>query len=171
MAIDYRIADATVYCSLLGYLAAGLLYEARRPNDRTGSGRIITQRRRYAFLVASQSASTVGQFWLLWVASPHDLLAAAKGWLVFGPPGWIVDLGMAVITSAPLLWICVFIRIYCHPVPMAFKRFGCSEYCTLTSYRSSGREFVGPVVPMTEDDLDGSAFADATPDDFGAPPS
>jgi|GEM_PF-1483267 len=170
MVIDHRITDDVVYSALLAYLAVALLYEAGRSQDRTRLGKPITQRRRYGYLLLAQSLFTGCEFWLLWVASVHDLRAAFRGWLVFGPLGWLVDLGLLLIAVSPLGWVYTRNRIYSRPVPLAYKRFGCNEYCTTVSYRNRKREFVGPVPPISEDELEGALFQDAAPSDFGIPP-
>jgi len=170
MVIDHRITDDLVWCMLLTFLAAALLYEAGRSQDRTSLGKPVTQLRRYGFLVLGQSIFTGCELWLLSVASLHDLRTAFRGWRAFGLLGLLVDLAMLLIAVSPLGWVYTRNRIYSRPVPLAYKRFGCNEYCTTVSYRNRKREFVGPVPPISEDELEGALFQDAAPSDFGIPP-
>ncbi len=107
--------DTAVYCSLLAFWAASVLYGALRPVN-------ITQRRRYTHALFAECIFAASAVWLVFARIPYRLPAVASElFRSVGPASLILDLGLVLIPLNLAMTPAAFLYIYRRPVPMAVE--------------------------------------------------
>lgn len=137
--MDFRMADAVVYGSLLAFWAVTLQYAGLRGGERRITRGPVTQRQRYAYVLLSQVVFVVAALQILCVGSLSQLWIALIGWLrLTGPLGVLFGLGLLLIAVSPLMSLLTVAYVYRRPVEIGYRSWRGKGYC-LTAWRRSGR--------------------------------
>ena len=119
--MKFNAIDTAVYCSLLAFWAASVLYGALR-SDNTMQLTKITQRRRYTHALFAECIFAASAVWLVFARIPYRLpVVASELFRSVGPASLILDLGLVLIPLNLAMTPAAFLYIYRRPVPMAVE--------------------------------------------------